>query len=52
MNYPNISVNEISKELELIFEWSWKWKMSFIRDKNKQAQAVVLDQKIVMKVLN
>ena len=52
MNYPNISVNKISKELELISEGLWKWKMSFNRDNNKQAQEVVFDQKIVMKVLN
>ena len=46
VNYSSISVYEISKDLELILEWSWKWKTSFNRDKNKQAQEVVFLRKL------
>ena len=36
MNDPNISANDLNKDL--ISEWAYKWKMPFNPDKNKQAQ--------------
>ena len=45
VNDPNISANELDKDLELISEWAYKWKMSFNPYKNKQAQEVVFLQK-------
>ena len=41
VNDPNISANELNKDLELISEWAYKWKMSFNSDKNKQTQKVI-----------
>ena len=37
VNDPNISANELNKDLELISKWAYKWKMSFNLGKNKQA---------------
>ena len=45
VNVPNISANELNKDLELISEWAYKWKISFNPDKNKQAQEVVFSRK-------
>ena len=45
VNDPNISTNELNKDLGLISEWAYKWKMSFNPEKNKQAQEVVFSRK-------
>ena len=45
MNDPNISVNELDKDLELISEWAYKWKMFFNPVKYKQAEEVVFSRK-------
>ena len=42
---PNISANELNKDLELSSEWAYKRKMSFNPDKNKKAQEVVFSRK-------
>ena len=40
VNDPNISVNELNTDLELISGWAYQWKMFFNPDKNKQGQVV------------
>ena len=45
VNDPNISVDELNKNLELISECTYKWKMCFDTEKNKQVQKVVFSWK-------
>ena len=42
---PNMSANQLDKDLKEISEWVYKWKMIFNPDISKQAQEVIFSQK-------
>ena len=43
---PNTSAEILNHDLTRISEWAYRWKMSFNQDPSKQAQEVLLSNKV------
>ena len=42
---PNMSADQLNKDLKKISDWAYKWKMIFNPDFSKQAQEVIFSRK-------